>query len=180
MKREQLRPRWRQLAKWLFRLRGSPRAIALGVAIGVFVAFTPSIGLQTVIALVLATLLNANRPAAMALVWITNPLTIPPCFVLTYCVGSLFWPGPSSATVAHVIRDAVATVGRHDFWEIYDQFTVFLGICRDLLIPLLAGGVVVGAVLGGVAYILTLGTIQAYRQRRAARGTRNQEGTRNR
>jgi uncharacterized protein (DUF2062 family) len=168
MKSERARPKWRHLARWLIRLRGSPRAIALGVGIGVFVAFTPTIGFQTVIALVLATLLNANRPAAMALVWVTNPLTIPPCFALTYWVGSLFWPGPSPAAVSHAIRNAIAAAGRHDFWEMYDQFTAFLGIGRDVLIPLLTGGVVVGVTLGSVAYVLILKTIEGYRKHRAA------------
>ena len=169
MKPARARPEWRHLVRWLIKLRGSPQAIALGAAIGVFVAFTPSIGFQTVIALILATLLNANRPAAMALVWITNPLTIPPCFLLTYCVGSLFWPGPSPATVSHEIRNAIAIAGRHDFWEMHDQFTAFVGIGRDVLIPLLIGGIVVGIILGSVMYVLTLGAVKTYRQHRAAR-----------
>jgi uncharacterized protein (DUF2062 family) len=167
MKPEQPRPKRRDLATWLIKLRGSPEAIALGVAIGVFVAFTPTIGFQTVIALILATFLNANRPAAMVLVWITNPLTIPPCFAFTYWVGSLIWPGPSPASVSQVIRGSVAAVARHDFWEMYDQFATFVGMGRDVLIPLLVGGVVVGVTVGSVAYFLTLRSIRGYRRHRA-------------
>ena len=179
MKLEQRRPRWRDLARWLIRLRGSPEAIALGVAIGVFVAFTPTIGFQTVIALILATFLNANRPAAVVLVWITNPLTIFPCFALTYWVGSLIWPGASSANVSQVIRGAMAAIAKHDFWEMYDQFAVFVGIGRDILIPLLVGGVMVGIAFGGVGYFLTLRSIRAYRRHSEARRRRRAVGSPN-
>jgi len=155
--------------RWLIMLRGTPRAVASGVAIGVFVAFMPCIGFQTAIALVLATFLNANRPAAMALVWITNPLTVPPCFAFTYWVGSRFWTGPSLATVSREIRNAVGVAGRHDFWEMYDQFSAFIGIGGDVIVPLLIGGVVVGAPLGSAAYFLTLEVLRRYRRHRVAR-----------
>lgn len=74
-------------------LHGSPRDVALGAAIGVFVAFTPTVGFQMLIGAFLATLVGANRPAAIILPWITNPLTIPPIFALTYWVGGFFGAG---------------------------------------------------------------------------------------
>jgi uncharacterized protein (DUF2062 family) len=53
------------------------------LANGGFVAFTPTIGFQTTVALILATLLKANRPAAVVLVWINNLLTIVTCFAFS-------------------------------------------------------------------------------------------------
>ena len=70
-----------RILRSVVRLRGSPRAIAGGLAIGVFVAFMPTRGFQMLFAAFLATLFGANRPAAVLPVWITNPATCEQCIV---------------------------------------------------------------------------------------------------
>ncbi|NIL96698.1 MAG: DUF2062 domain-containing protein [Planctomycetales bacterium] len=162
------RRRWKtnRFLHWLLRLRGSPEAIGLGVAIGLFVAFTPTIGLQMIIATVLATLLNANRLAAIGPVWLTNPFTIPPLFLLTYWVGSFLWPGPSVATIRHTLGEALRTTAEHHFWEIFSQFAIILNLGRDIFLCLLLGGMLVGAVCGGLSYLPTVWLIRRLRGQR--------------
>ena len=46
------------------RLRGLPEEIARGMALGIFIGMTPTMGLQMPIALVFATILKENRLAA--------------------------------------------------------------------------------------------------------------------
>lgn len=58
-----------------------------GVAVGLFLAFMP-IPFQTIVAAALAMMLRLNLPLAVALVWVTNPLTIPPLFYVCYKVGA--------------------------------------------------------------------------------------------
>ena len=41
--------------------KGSPHRIALGAAIGTFVAMTPTLGLQTILSTILALVLRANK-----------------------------------------------------------------------------------------------------------------------
>ncbi len=65
------------------------QSIARGTAIGVFMAFLP-LPMQMLIAAMLAILFNANLPIAVALTWITNPITFLPINYFIYKVGRLF------------------------------------------------------------------------------------------
>jgi len=56
--------------------------------IGLFVAFMPIPG-QMVLAALLAVLVRCNLPLSVGLVWITNPVTLPAIFFLSYKVGAM-------------------------------------------------------------------------------------------
>lgn len=62
------------------------RSVSLAFAIGLFAAWIPTPG-QMAIAAVAAFYFRANLPISVALVWITNPLTMPPMFYFAYVVG---------------------------------------------------------------------------------------------
>ena len=85
------------MAHQIMRLPGSPQALALGVAIGLFLAFTPTLGVQMLLAAVLAAGLRASKAAALAAVWISNPLTAAPIYAATYGVG--VWVRPDSGPI---------------------------------------------------------------------------------
>jgi hypothetical protein len=79
-------------ARWILRhhvlhIDDPPHRLALGAAIGMFVAFTPTVGFQMILVVFLAWLLGANKAIGVPLVWISNPLTIPPLFYLGYTLG---------------------------------------------------------------------------------------------
>ncbi len=61
-------------------------SVSLAFAIGLFAAWIPTPG-QMAIAAVAAFYFRANLPISVALVWITNPLTMPPMFYFAYIVG---------------------------------------------------------------------------------------------
>lgn len=61
--------------------------------VGIFVAFLPIPG-QMVLAAILAVLLRCNMPLSVALVWITNPVTMPAIFYVSYRVGALLTDVP--------------------------------------------------------------------------------------
>ena len=71
------------------RLRGSPDEIAKGVALGIFIGMTPTLGFQMPIAVFFAFLLKENKLAAALGVWITNPVTAPVIYGLQYESGRL-------------------------------------------------------------------------------------------
>jgi len=62
-------------------------SVAGGVSVGLFVAFVP-IPFQMLLAAAVAIPLRANIPISASLVWITNPITLPPLFFAAYKVGA--------------------------------------------------------------------------------------------
>lgn len=63
------------------------RSVAGAFAVGLFVAFIP-IPFQMVLAAMLAILVRVNLPLSVALVWVTNPLTMPPMYYVSYKLGA--------------------------------------------------------------------------------------------
>ena len=61
--RRSLRKLSRRALRSIVTLKGSPRAIALGTAIGMVITFTPTIGFQMALGAFFATLVGASRPA---------------------------------------------------------------------------------------------------------------------
>ena len=63
------------------------RSVAGAAFIGLFCAWLP-VPFQMLIAAVLAVGSRCNLPMSVVLVWITNPLTIPPMFYFSYRLGA--------------------------------------------------------------------------------------------
>jgi hypothetical protein len=53
------------------------RPLARGVAVGLLVGLTPTVGVQTILMLILAVVFRASFPAAFLVSWISNPFTAP-------------------------------------------------------------------------------------------------------
>ena len=68
---------------WVF----DKRSLAGGLSLGLFVAFTPSIGFQMLICAIAAIPLRVNLPVALAACWITNPLTAFPIYAFAHRIG---------------------------------------------------------------------------------------------
>jgi uncharacterized protein (DUF2062 family) len=63
------------------------RSVAKAFAVGLFFAFIP-VPFQMVLAAGMAILVHANLPLSVALVWITNPITMPAIFYFCYITGT--------------------------------------------------------------------------------------------
>jgi uncharacterized protein (DUF2062 family) len=71
----------------LLRLGESPERLALSLAIGVFVAFSPLFGLHTLLVILVAFLLRLNVPLAVAGAFVNNPWTMVPMYAGALAVG---------------------------------------------------------------------------------------------
>lgn len=156
----------------LLRLRGTPEAIGLGVAVGVLVAFTPTLGLHLVIAAAVATLLRASRPAALLSVWITNPATMAAVYTFTYRVGKYFWRGPVPAKVHDALGAVAERIANSRWHEFAHHLDAFLAFGADTYISLWIGGLLVGGVAAAVSYPLARSAARRVQLRRARRNAR--------
>lgn len=70
------------------KIRGQPKEIALGFALGIFIGMTPTMGAQIPIAIFLAAFFKWSKIAATFGVWITNPITAPFIYGVNYTIGA--------------------------------------------------------------------------------------------
>ncbi len=64
------------------------KSVSRAFFVGLFCAFIP-LPSQMLIAAVAALFVRSNLPISVSLVWLTNPLTIPPMFYFAYWIGTL-------------------------------------------------------------------------------------------
>ena len=69
------------------------RSAAGAVAIGLFCAWMP-IPFQMLLAAILGIVFSVNLPLSVALVWISNPVTMPPLFYTAYLLGAYILDEP--------------------------------------------------------------------------------------
>ena len=109
---------FRRMWRAIVSLHGEPEDIALGAAIGVFIAFTPTVGFQMILGAFVATVFRANRPAAMIPAWITNPVTIPPIYAFTYWLGSFFHGDTPASEVYTQLGGIVKALWKLSFYQV--------------------------------------------------------------
>jgi len=66
----------------------SRKKVLAGVFIGMFVAFIP-MPFQMLLVAVIAIILNVNLPIPLALIWISNPFTMPFIYYFEYELGNI-------------------------------------------------------------------------------------------
>ena len=75
------------------RLKGDPRSLAIGTAIGVFVGLTPTIPLHTVAIIALTLITRSSMIAAYTVSWLVcNPLTYIPIYYFSLVIGNAVTP----------------------------------------------------------------------------------------
>lgn len=115
----------------------SPHEVALGVAVGIFVSFSPFYGFQTLICIgILLLFRNLNRLAVLA--GVQASWFYPPMLYLNYLAGRWIVPGSHAAFQLSDFREGdIAGV-----WE----------LIKELFPLVLAGSIVAGGIAGICAY----------------------------
>ncbi|MEE4356111.1 MAG: DUF2062 domain-containing protein [Desulfococcaceae bacterium] len=132
------------------RIRGNPREIALGFALGVFIGTSPTMGVQMLIAVFFAALLKWNKFAAAAGAWISNPLTAPFLYSLTYFIGA--------KVLSYEMRHSLPKEAN------LDALICMLKQAPEILWIMTVGGVIVGIPLALAAFYFARSAILKYRE----------------
>ncbi|RED14178.1 DUF2062 domain-containing protein [Pontivivens insulae] len=159
----------------LRRIPDSPHKVSLGLALGVFVTFTPFFGFHIVVAMLLAVLLRGNVLASVIGTFFGNPLTFPAIGYVSLWFGSIVANGPAPGNYVEVThRFAGAFVGlwrsvkslfgyKTSSWDLLSDF--FFG----LFVPYLIGGLIPGLIAGVTSYYVARPIVRAYQRRRRER-----------
>lgn len=144
----------------ILRAADSPHRLALGVAIGLFIALLPLVGIQMFIAAIACHPFKANKAVAMAMAWVSNPLTLVPVFLPCYWLGCLMLgldPIPYESFVAIFSPETGGFIA-----SVTATWTAML----DIFLPLSLGCLVVATVFGVASYFISRRMIVAYRLKR--------------
>lgn len=110
------------------------QSVSRAFFIGVFVAFLP-MPMQTVPAALLALWLRANLPISVALIWLTNPITMPPVLYGCYELGRRILGHERMPFHFEMSFDWIFSGAKAIWW------------------PLLTGSLVAGLVMGFLAWL---------------------------
>jgi len=156
----------------LRRLPDPPHKIARGVAVGVFVCFTPFYGFHFIIAAILTFILQGNYLAALFATFFGNPITFP--IIATISIELGFWMmglhgGIPLPEIIGSFTNASLQLW-HNFTAIFTpevaHWDLLVRFFWRVFWPYLIGGIIPGIITATVFYLITLPLISAYQKRR--------------
>jgi len=147
----------------------SPHRIALGMALGILVAYMPPFGFHIVLVTLLSFLFRANKFVALVSVWICNPFTYVLIYYPNYLVGRALLNVLGFARSAE-LEDAMQTFTqslsfshfmtnfyRSEFWSSLGSFLAQIGM------EIFVGGLLIGGILAVAGYVITKKVVTLYR-----------------
>jgi len=139
---------WQTTYERFVRIRGEPREIAFGFALGIFIGMSPFLGLQMAMALLLAALFKWNKISAMLGCWISNPVTMPIIYPVAYLVGAKLvgiekaYPIPAQMDWSLLLR--------------------MLEKSPEIISLMTLGGIVLGIPLAVTGYVFAFSAVKKY------------------
>jgi uncharacterized protein (DUF2062 family) len=140
---------FRDRLRELFKFDEPPHRLALAFALGVFVAFSPWIGLHIASAFFLAWALRLNKVVVLTASFINNPWTIVPMYAFCLWFGVKITGGGSPVPAID--------------WK-HLEFRDVFSVLKPFLVPYLAGTMIVGTVAAVLAYLLFFHAVGRYRK----------------
>jgi uncharacterized protein (DUF2062 family) len=152
-----MKSRLRRAVDGVLQLQDTPHRIALAFGLGVWIAFSPLLGLHTVMALGAAFAFRLSRAALLMGAYVNNPWTIAPLYLAGTALGCALL-GVSTAGLESI-------EWHHHGMTFYRELVAHL---RPYLWPYVVGNTILGTVGGAVAYVMLRAFLE--RRRRAPVG----------
>ena len=171
---------WLRATRYMiYRLRRLPDPadrIARGVAVGVFVCWTPLFGLHFVLAALLAWVVRGNYLAALLATFVGNPITFPLIASMSLRLGNRFLGLPMQDVKLAYVFDAFARATHdigHNILAIFTHHSAEwagLALFMDrVFLPYLVGGLLPGFATAMVAFGLSKPVLTTYQKQRVKR-----------
>jgi uncharacterized protein len=155
---------FRSTVRRLLAIDDPPERTALAFSIGVFIAFSPFLGLHTLTATAIAFAFRFNKIAIYAGTFINNPfLTLVPIILVSYATGALILGRPLGLPPESVelLRSPHLLTGI--WWSKLFQSG------GNLLVPFFIGGMLLAVVCSILAYPLTLRFLQVREKQKSVK-----------
>src|SRR4051812_2284803 len=146
----------RATVRRLLAIDDPPERTALAFSIGVFIAFSPFLGLHTIMATVLAFAFRFNKIAIYAGTFVNNPfLTLVPIILASYAMGAIVLGLPLALPRESMMLLRHPHLFAGEWWERLFESG------RHVLLPYFIGGMMLSVVCSLAAYPLTLRFVRA-------------------
>ncbi|MEP6819865.1 MAG: DUF2062 domain-containing protein [bacterium] len=147
----------------LLALDDPPERTALAFSLGVFIAFSPFLGLHTILATSIAFLFRFNKVAIYSGTFINNPfLTLVPIIIASYAVGAFILGRPLRIPAAGV------ELLRHPHLLTAAYYSKLFRESWDIVWPFTIGGLTLSVVCSLIAYPVTSSLLRAKQRAKAA------------
>jgi len=162
----------RDVLQSLLHLKDPPRRTAIAFGTGVFIAFSPFLGLHTVMAIVVAFAFRLNRVAVLAGAWI-NFWALVPCYMFGTFLGTQlmsvharrldanFWERAHSA-----VWSALSSIVTANWSQAQQSLSALFRSFGPLLWPFIVGNTILGVLAGLLAYEMSRRFLEARAHRR--------------
>ena len=154
---------FRKTLRRLLAIDDPPERTALAFSIGVFIAFSPFLGLHTIMATVVAFLFRFNKVAIYTGTFLNNPFfTLVPIIIGSYAVGAFVLGRP-----LQIPGEGLELLKNPDLLSSNYYSRLFVQSWH-IVWPFTVGASVLSVVCSVLAYPLTLRALRAYRSRKLA------------
>jgi len=152
----------RRTLQLLVLIQDSPRRTAVAFALGVFLGFSPLIGVHTILGLALAYALRLSKIGVLIGIYMNSPWVIVPYYGFATWFGVKITGIPEGTSLPDI---SFRQIFRWEFWQaLVDQY--------HLLIPAAVGSTILAVLFSLLAYPLALHALRKFLPRRhAAVGT---------
>ena len=138
-----------------------PERTALAFSIGIFIAFSPFLGLHTIMATVIAFAFRFNKIAIYTGTFINNPfLTLVPIIIGSYAVGAFILGRP-----LRIPEEGVELLKNPRLFS-GEYYSKLFSQSWYIVWPFAVGGMILSVVCSLLAYPLTLRLLRKHRLRR--------------
>ena len=138
-----------------------PERTALAFAVGVFIGFSPLLGLHTILATLIAFLFRFNKVAIYLGTYINNPfLTLVPIILVSYGIGAFLLGRP-----LRIPPEGIALL-KNPHLLTRDYYRQVFVSSWYIVAPFVIGATVLSVVCSAVSYPITLRALQRHRRSR--------------